>query len=174
MIQILEKSHAVDDSNEEDEYDDQAASDDVSVISNLNNLVTVQNNFIASDNEVLREEAEAARREKKKLRREKREERKKRKQQGIRGDESDPEALIDEEDLELINENKRRPRKLKKIGGAQAVDSDDEQEQNHGSVAMVKREDLDRKRQVKKQIFEKRGESTAVDEDQIAQLNPGQ
>lgn len=108
------------------------------------------------------------------MRREKREERKKRKQQGIRGDESDPEALIDEEDLELINENKRRPRKLKKIGGAQAVDSDDEQEQNHGSVAMVKREDLDRKRQVKKQIFEKRGESTAVDEDQIAQLNPSQ
>lgn len=108
------------------------------------------------------------------MKREKREERKKRKQQGIRGDESDPEALIDEEDLELINENKRRPRKLKKIGGAQAVDSDDEQEQIHDSIAMVKREDLDRKRQVKKQIFEKRGESTAVDEDQIAQLNPGQ
>ena len=36
------------------------------------------------------------------------------------------------------------------------------------STAIVKREDLDRKRQVKKQIFEKRGESTAADEDQLA------
>ena len=119
-----------------------------------------------------REGAEAARREKKRLKKERREERKKRRVKGEHDDQSDPEALIDEEDLELINENKSRPRKLKKMGEAQAVDSDLEQEQQIDSTAIVKREDLDRKRQVQKQIFEKRGESTAADEDQLAHMNP--
>ena len=66
-------------------------------------------------------------REKRRLKRDRTEERKKRRLQGPRGNVSDPEALIDEELMELINDNKRRPRKLKKTGGAQAMDSDLEQ-----------------------------------------------
>ena len=79
----------------------------------------MQNNFIASDNEVAKEVEQQARRERKRLKKERRERRKHR-------EESDPEQQLDEEDLELINENKSRPRKLKKIGGGVAVESDDE------------------------------------------------
>ena len=75
-------------------------------------------------------------------------------------EESDPEQQLDEEDLELINENKSRPRKLKKIGAA-IHDSDDEQIDS----TTIKKEEFDKKRAIKKQIFEKRGESTAADED---------
>lgn len=119
-----------------------------------------------------REQEEAARREKRRLKKERREERKKKRLQGEKGDDSDPEALIDEEDLELINENKSRPRKLKKTGGGHAIDSDLEDDQQIDSTAIVKREEFDRRRLVKKQIFEKRGDqSTAADEDQQAQMN---
>ena len=66
-------------------------------------------------------------------------------------EESDPEQQLDAEDLELINENKSRPRKLKKIGGA-IHDSDDEQIDS----TTIKKEEFDKKRAIKKQIFEKR------------------
>jgi hypothetical protein len=93
----------------------------------------LQNNFIASDNEVIREQEDAARKERRRLKKERREERKKRREKGA---DSDQEGL-DDDDLELINENKSRPRKLKKTCGGIAVDSDD---------AMVKKEELDKKR----------------------------
>ena len=114
----------------------------------------MQNNFIASDNEVAKEVEQQARRERKRLKKERRERRKHR-------EESDPEQQLDEEDLELINENKSRPRKLKKIGGGVAVESDDEQIDS----SAIKKEEIDKKRLIKKQIFEKRGESTTADED---------
>jgi hypothetical protein len=100
----------------------------------------LQNNFIASDNEVIREQEDAARKERRRLKKERREERKKRREKGA---DSDQEGL-DDDDLELINENKSRPRKLKKTGGGIAVDSDDEEQID--SYAMVKKEELDKKR----------------------------
>jgi hypothetical protein len=90
---------------------------------------------------VAREKEEEARRERKKIKKERREEKKKRK---VRED-SDPEQQLDEEDLELINENKTKPRKLKKIGGGITIDSDDEQIDS----SAIKKEEIDKKRLIK-------------------------
>ena len=90
-----------------------------------------------------------------------------------RGEDSD-DQMLDEEDLDLIKENRTQKRKLKKIaeGINDESGADNEWEQRTQQKAVKVEEDKKRNEAlIKKNIFEKRAETTATDDE--AKLDVG-
>lgn len=74
--------------------------------------------------------------------------------------------MLDEEDLELLKENKTGKRKLKKMN--EDVDESPAKVKSMEQIdsKVVKLED--KRNDVKKQIFEKRGDTTTADDEKLA------
>ena len=106
--------------NNEDEYDGEVNSDDVSktyLITNQLKFIN-QENFIADDATVEKELMDQQKRERKKM--------KKKQKRQISRDRSRSSQELDDEDLEIIHKNKIGGRKLKKMGANVNASSDEE------------------------------------------------